>query len=233
MKLLLITLIIFFCMTGISCNHKDEIYVVNKADHRIEIDGLFTESVWEKANIISEFIYPWEDKEVQGRLIFRALYDNSTFYFSFVVEDKNAFIVLDSLLDKKDISKEERVEIYFSKNKTLKEYFCIEIDPKGRILDYKASFYRKFDESWFLKGAKCVGEIFVNRYQIEAAIPLEFLNEMGIDYDEDFFVGLFRADLKKLSNSSISESWISWIDPKTNIPDFHVPEAFGVFRFSH
>lgn len=85
MKLLLITLIIFFCMTGISCNHKDEIYVVNKADHRIEIDGLFTESVWEKANIISEFIYPWEDKEVQGRLIFRALYDNSTFYFSFYI----------------------------------------------------------------------------------------------------------------------------------------------------
>ena len=50
------------------------------------------------------------------------------------------------------MAKEDRVELFFSNLTTLSEYYCIEIDPLGRILDYSAKHNRKFDENWDVKG---------------------------------------------------------------------------------
>lgn len=113
----------------------------------------------------------------------------------------------------------------------MKEYYCIEIDSQGRILDYKASFYRQFDYTWKLKGLKTTGEKSANGYRIDIALPLKYLLNNYQDHKIiSFYVGLFRADLNVGMNRKINEHWISWINPKTEEPDFHVPSALGRFQ---
>lgn len=31
------------------------------------------------------------------------------------------------------------------------QYYCMEIDPSGHVMDYSASYYRKFDYEWNFK----------------------------------------------------------------------------------
>lgn len=45
--------------------------------------------------------------------------------------------------------------------------------------------------------------------------------------------GVYRAEFstpEKDGDDPIME-WISWVDPKTEEPDFHVNSSFGEFRF--
>jgi len=39
----------------------------------------------------------------------------------------------------------DRVELFFAKQAALNDYWCIEIDPSGRVHDYHAKHCRKFD----------------------------------------------------------------------------------------
>jgi hypothetical protein len=151
-------------------------------------------------------------------------------YIFYKAEDHN-LVIKDSLNNEIDIASEDRVELFLSKDNTMEEYFCVEIDPLGRILDYRASYYRKFDDQWDVDGIQVASKIDSQSYQIEVAIPLKSIAEMGIDISKDFYVGLFRADFEN-SVSGIKENWLSWVNPKITKPDFHVPEALGRFHFA-
>ena len=50
-----------------------------------------------------------------------------------------------------DVEAEDRVEIFFSASKDMGQYYCMEIDPSGHVMDYSASYYRKFDYEWNFK----------------------------------------------------------------------------------
>jgi hypothetical protein len=131
--------------------------------------------------------------------------------------------------EERELEKEDRVEIYFSDNLALDNYYCIEVDPFGRVLDYKAVFYREFDYSWNLDGLRVESQVTSAGYLIALAIPLKTLSaHMDINLNRPFHVGLYRADLK-VESGVIQEKWISWIDPNSTHPDFHVPETFGTF----
>lgn len=41
-----------------------------------------------------------------------------------------------------------------SKDPEMKTYYCAEIDPKGKVMDYEAHNYRKFDFNWNFKDLK-------------------------------------------------------------------------------
>jgi hypothetical protein len=151
-------------------------------------------------------------------------------YIYYKAEDENQ-VIKDSVVYEMDIASEDRIELFFSNNKNMKDYFCLEIDPLGRMLDYKASFYRKFDNKWDIDGIRIASKINLNNYQIEAAIPLQSLLKIDIDISKDLFVGLFRADFNKTASGN-EENWLSWVNPQTQHPDFHVPKALGIFHFN-
>lgn len=44
-------------------------------------------------------------------------------------------------------------------------------------------------------------------------------------------VGVYRAKYNENDTAHNHPIWITWIDPKTPQPDFHIPESFGIFRF--
>ncbi|MHC4571303.1 MAG: carbohydrate-binding family 9-like protein [Planctomycetota bacterium] len=160
---------------------------------------------------------------------FRSLFDDEFFYFSFRVHDED--VVVEKKFDAESVvDREDRVEIFFARGDKLKEYFCLEVDPLGRIHDYAASYYRKFDSSWSCRGIRTAGSITKQGYSIEGSIPLRTLETLGLPSQGSGHMlraGLFRAEFNHGPESAPEAHWISWIDPGTEQPDFHVPGAFG------
>jgi chondroitin AC lyase len=224
--------IVFFWLLCISCKTERElpVYEVNYSNEdEIVLDGMPDDKAWGRSTALKDFIFPWDDS-TPPVTIFRALYNSNTLYISYTAVDQN-LVIKDSLQNESDIAYEDRVELFLSKDTTMKEYFCFEIDPSGRVLDYKASYYRIFDDKWNVSGIQVASGINSESYQIEAAIPLNSIAEMGIDISKDFYVGLYRADFENLT-SGIKENWLSWVNPEVSKPDFHIPETLGIFRFS-
>jgi len=106
--------------------------------------------IWDKANITDDFSFPWED-ETPPKTSFIALYDNDYFYFRFDVEDDH---VLPHVKDdhKMEVVDSYRVEIFFRQDEQLNPYYCLDMDARGRVLDYATRYYRDFDYEWQWSG---------------------------------------------------------------------------------
>ena len=63
---------------------------------------------------------------------------------------------------------------------------------------------------------------------------MEALKSMGCVHENEeglyLIAGLFRAEFSGDGGCGHLENWISWIDPKTDSPDFHVSSAFGTLK---
>ena len=225
LSLLLITFASAGCTPGLCSRSYDVRFV---SGPQIAIDGSLDEPAWQKAFSENNFILPWKN-EIPPTTEFRAFYDESSFYFSFRVYDCN-LVVEKNFTGESTVDNEDRVEIFFAPDDKLKQYFCLEVDPLGRIHDYAASYYRKLDSSWDCAGLCAAGAITEYGYIVEAVVPLKTLKSLGLCSDESdlpFKAGLFRADFYQQPNSEPQVRWVSWVDPGTKIPDFHVPKAFG------
>lgn len=218
---------------------------------KITLDGRLDEPEWSRANVERHFVFPWEKIETP-QTEFMAFCDEKYLYFAFRVED-NDICVLDKLRDKEDEVFEDRVELYFGGDHQMKDYYCLEIDSRGRVFDYRASYYRQLDAKWHWEGVEAAalsGKVGnVPGYTVEARIPLATLKTMGLVQRfprEKILCGLYRAEFshdrsgkpvvqhetlhnrgRKIDGPPPIEKWISWIDPKTSEPDFHVPSSLG------
>ena len=197
-------------------------------DAEINLDGLADEPAWELANLETGFTFPWEDRPAP-RTEFRALFDDWALYFAFDVEDDDV-VLADNFLTKEDVVREDRVEVFLALDDELTNYFCLEIDPLGRVLDYRASHYRQMDFSWTFPDFDVMGQQTERGYRVEALIPLRSLERLGFpspDSGRPIKFGIYRAEFRHTKESDWTESWISWVDPQTPEPDFHVPGSFG------
>ena len=226
----------------VSCGNKGENtsreksneYIVNQLkEQKIIIDGKLDESDWGKANSITDFTLPWENLKSQPAE-FKALYDSNNFYYSFSVKDTET-VVLDSIETEEDLVYEDRVEIYFAfDDKLAKPYYCAEVDSKGRILDYQATFPRQFDFDVDWGAIKAAAVNNDSGYTVEAAISLNEMKKLGYKIDGDktqLKVAVFRADFEKSANDTLIKHWQAWINPNVSKPDFHVPSSFSDFIF--
>jgi len=211
------------------CPATYDVYYLPQAE--INIDGSLDEPDWKKAHCERDFSFPWEAKAAPATE-FRSLCDDEFFYFSFRVHDED--VVVGKKFDAESIvDREDRVEIFFSRDDKLKEYFCLEVDPMGRIHDYSASYYRKFDSSWDCAGIRTAGSITKQGYTVEGSIALKTLEALGLPLPgsgRTLRAGLFRAELNYEQVSKPTYHWISWVEPGTKQPDFHVPSAFGCLQ---
>jgi hypothetical protein len=186
---------------------------------------------WNEASVLTGFSYPWS-VQPPPVMSFRALWDEQCFYFRFDVEttryhtyvhDNNKMEVVDS----------DRVEIFFRSDDRLDPYYCLEVDPLGRILDYRATFYRKFEYEWQWPGnnqlrinSECTGQGYI----VEGSITMASLKELNLIKNNELQAGLFRGECLKKRDPESSFSWISWIKPESVRPDFHIPSSFGVIK---
>jgi hypothetical protein len=195
----------------------------------VEIDGAPTEAAWSKCHNLTNFSLPWDTREAP-ETSFRAFLDEDHMYFFFRAHEETYLESKDT--DEGSVAKGDRVEIFFALDSELSDYYCLEITPNGKILDYKAAYYRKFCSEWDMRGLRLASQASRTDYSIEAAIPLTSLRELGFPKPtagDSIRVGLFRADFVQ-KPTGVEQNWISWCNPHLDQPDFHVPGAFGRFE---
>lgn len=117
---------------------------VAKAD--VKIDGRLNEPVWQQSHLLSDFTLPWEAGATRGRTEFRAFCDSDALFFAYQAWDQTPAIV-ESWAGEETLGTEDRVEVYFSPDWAMQGYFCIEIDARGRVHDFKGAGPGKFDSS--------------------------------------------------------------------------------------
>lgn len=217
---------------------------------QIELDGKADESVWKRAFVERRFQFAGQTTP-PPLTEFRAICTEDALCFHFNVEDADV-VVLPTLRDEEDQVFQDRVEMYFALDDQLKEYYCFEIDSKGRAFDYKASYYRQLDTNWKWKQLETKGTPTPKGYAVEGRIPLASLEALGFPRLRPgvrIRTGVYRAEFSHdrsgrpverkttihnrgrfLDGPPPIESWITWVDPKTPEPDFHVPSSLGWFE---
>lgn len=208
-------------LTIFSCGKSTQsVLSIPFSEKEIKVDGVIDEGAWEQAVSVENLVAPWE-KNHSDKTRFRAFVSSNYFNFYFQVEDNTLITV--PFEKELSVASEDRVELFFSSDTALTKYYCIEIDPKGNVLDYSAKNYRKFNEGWNFKSQKVAAKITNGNYVVEGKISLQELNELGVS--NTFHLGIFRADFK--SHEPDDVTWFSWIRPDSPDPDFHIPSAFG------
>ncbi|KQX15779.1 sugar-binding protein [Flavobacterium sp. Root420] len=186
-------------------------------------------SFWEKANCLTDFSSPWKSDPV-SKIEFRALHDLENFYFNFQVFDTDIYI------DKKDdsvdsIGNSDRVELFFRTNDTLNPYYCLEMDTAARIMDFEAKPNKDFDFNWnwpkeHLEVKSSKGE---NSFIVEGRISIASLKELNLIQSNTIEAGVYRAKFSKDEKQNYEPTWISWVNPNTPEPNFHIASSFGKF----
>lgn len=202
---------------------------------------------WTLAYVEDRFAFPWKQTPAP-RTEFRALCDPAFFYFAFRVDDADVVLV-DEFRDKQDVVLEDRVELFFSLDDRMAEYFVLEVDPLGRTYDYRASYYRRFEPAWSWPGRETWGALRPGGYEIAGRLPLSSFATLGfppLRPGTRLRCGLYRAEFSHDRSGRLPatqdskhtqgrrgagpppiEAWISWVDPGTPEPDFHVPSSLG------
>ena len=204
-------------------------YTVKKAKRVIKVDGKATEKGWKTAEVLTDFRFPWKQIPTPPTE-FRALWDEQYIYFMFKVEDSDVVIGQDSVKEKAALGS-DRVELFFTQDDSLNQYFTMEIDPANQIFDASGQHYRQVHSEWNWPGLEAKGAISSDGYTVEGRIPVTSFQELGLwrifDEKRGLSVGVFRAEFSRLDDGKTDKKWISWIQPKTPKPDFHTPSAFG------
>jgi len=184
---------------------------------------------WEKAAELVDFSYPWRSEKAPNTT-FSAFYDQNYLYFRFIAYGSKPLVYVENN-NKMEVVRSERVEIFFRQDEKMKSYYCLEIDPLGRVLDYKAELYRKFNRNWQWPESLFIeSKINEKNYSVQGKISFSVLSQLGLINKNNIQIGLFRGHCTKLVGKDAQLKWISWIDSKTSEPDFHVPSSFGIIE---
>ncbi|MDQ6469287.1 sugar-binding protein [Flavobacterium sp. LHD-80] len=204
-----------------------EYQVVLIDENRRNGDSILDSSSWENANSLVDFSSPWSNESF-SKIEFRALWDFDNLYFKFKVFDSEIYI------DEKDngfdsIGNSDRVELFFRKNNSLNPYYCLEMDTSARLMDFEALPGKVFDFDWkwpkeeiSLKSSKDE-----TSFTVEGRISVKSLNQLGLIQDNVIETGVFRAKFSIDENQNYEPTWISWVNPNTAEPNFHIASSFG------
>ena len=198
------------------------------ADGAIQVDGKGSSRSWRKANVLKDFVYPWDSAAPVPATSFAALWDGKWLYCLYRVQD-DSVITLVKNNDRMDVGGSDRVEMFLKKNDSMNLYYCMELDADGRRLDYNAAYYRRMNYPWSWPAEDLIVKATRVRggYNVEFAVSVSSLQQFGLLEGGRLQAGLFRAECKGILNGRADLRWISWVRPKSDHPDFHIPSAFG------
>lgn len=207
-------------------------YKVNKVDaNHMDINGKADHPLWEKATILKDFCSPWHFEAIED-IEFRAIHDGENLFVSYKVDD--ASLHIDSTDDsKKSVDNSDRVELFMRADKHLDPYYCLEIDPLARVQDFIARPNRQFDFlwNWPKDDITVKSHITSSCFSVEIAISIASLKQFKlIQKDGSIEAGIYRAKYNQQPNGQFEPTWITWVDPKTETPNFHIASSFGKLK---
>lgn len=161
---------------------------------------------------------PWDGLDDVTR--FRCHADDERFYFHYEILD-STMTMIDDYQGERTIDWEDRAEIFFSTTADMKNYFCAEIDPMGRRMDYSSSYGQPLDYDWNFKTMRQAGQVFDGGYIVSGSVARAELEGLGVDLDGGFYLGVFRADF----HEDGSVNWYSAVSTDDESPYFHKPNV--------
>lgn len=200
-----------------------------------EEEALLESPLWKNAEELTAFRFPWKPGVVPPRTAFCALWDGVRFAFRFVVEDADLVIGAGDSPGQRALES-DRVEIFWARDERLDPYVAFEMNPRGDVLAYEARFQRRMNWDWNCPAWKVAARLVSGGYAVAGTVPMATLKEWGVwrglaDGGGEAMAGLYRGEFSHEPDGGIRREWISWIDPGTPLPDFHVPSSFGLLRF--
>lgn len=222
-----ICLVVVFCL--VSCRSSqsvsDVLLDVPVAEKEIKVDGDGKD--WDSKPLVLGLTAPWNGPIKDSTVIY-ICHDKKNLYFLFKIKDDN--LIYDDREGEEAVNYRDRAEIFLSKDEKLSTYFCAEIDPQAKVLDYEAHFYRDFNFEWDFKQLIVASQLENDGYVVEGALPIEWLKSSQLLSDDgEMFIGLYRANAIEPENDE-SIVWCSWIVPDSKDPDFHIPSSLGKLR---
>lgn len=209
-------------------------YTVKQIAHKqLAITGKGDHTLWNKADNLFDFSSPWDSEKIKP-IEFKALYDKETLFFCFEVEDADIHIdTTDNTI--RSINESDRVELFFRSNELMDPYYCLEIDTASRIMDFKARSNKQFDFAWNWPSGdiKVKSSIERNHFTVEIAISLASLANLGLLKEGKIETGIYRAKYNKQENGNFEPTWITWVNPETATPNFHIASSFGILKLEN
>jgi hypothetical protein len=185
---------------------------------------------WSQAALLKDFGFPWEPTPAPSTE-FRALWDDERLHFRFDCVDSE-LVLGAGPTQKERVLGSDRVELFFAPSLELDPYFCLEMAPSGDTYGYRAKTYREFDDDFQFRGLELSSRIEGTGYAVWGSLPLATLRALDVLKAEarELQVGVYRAEFSHEPTGGVHFGWMSWVDPRTEAPDFHVPSSFGVFE---
>ena len=171
------------------------------------------------------FQAPWDGLSNSNRFCCHSTAER--FFFSYEVTD-STLTLTEPFRSEADVEPEDRIEIFFCPTADMKEYYCAEIDPKGRVLDYRANYYRRLDYSWNFSSLEVHAQLTPWGYRIGCSVLRSELEKLGLDLNGGFWMGVFQDDFRPDG----SVHWYSLIPTKDTVPDFHKPDVLFKCRMT-
>ena len=208
-----------------------KIYNVNPIPlNQLRITGKGNDKLWQNAINLTGFCSPWENIE-RALTTFKALWDGEHLFFCFNILDNSIHI------DKTDnsynsINVSDRVELFFRTDTSLNPYYCLEIDPTPRIMDFKAHPNNNFDFDWNWPQEDLIVKSNINDkgFSVEGKISIVSLKRLNLIHEDKIETGIFRAKYYEVGQALRKPIWLTWVDPKTETPNFHISSSFGILR---
>ena len=161
----------------------------------LSVSGSGNHKLWEKADMISDFISPWCDEE-KAPIEFRSLWDTEKFFFQFKVKDASIYI------DRTDtsfnsIGNSDRVELFFRKDKEMNPYYCLEMDPTPRLMDFRAFPNKNFQFDWRFSKENLIikSSMDDHGFVLEGAIYIDYLKKLKL-ITKNLISGILNRKIK-------------------------------------
>jgi hypothetical protein len=205
-------------------------YEVNLIEkNKLKISGNGDDKLWNNASILDNFTSPW-NTEKRSEIIFKALWDREKLFFNFTVFDAEIHIEKqnDSI---ESIGNSDRVELFFRPDDSLNPYYCLEIDTSARIMDFIAYPNKNFDFNWNWPKNDILVKSSINAdsFTVEGSISIDSLKSFNLIKNNTIETGVFRAKYREKQNGLFEPTWITWVNPNTETPNFHIASSFGSF----
>ena len=184
-------------------------------------------------NSLTNFSSPWDNEPVK-KIDFKAIHNSEKIFFLFKVYDNQTHIHPSK--DKTDsINNSDRVELFFRSDASLNPYYCLEIDTTARIMDFKAKPNKEFDFNWNWPSQEIAikSSIESNHFIVEIAISIQSLKDLNLIKKGQIETGIYRAKYNQQNDNTFQPTWITWINPNTETPNFHTPTSFGLLEFEN
>lgn len=198
--------------------------------NQLIISGKGDDNLWSRAKVLKDFSSPWEDI-IDTETEFKALWDEDNLFFCFHITDSEIHIDnTDNSFDSINVS--DRVELFFRVSTSLNPYYCLEIDPSPRIMDFKVFPNKNFDFNWNWPRPGLLVKSYSNSkgFSVEGKISMTSLKALNLLHDEKIETGIFRAKYYKTKDLSYCPIWMTWVDPEIESPNFHTPSSFGILK---